>query len=94
MLPVDFPERNFVFTKPEGMTDEQCSDLPVWKGPTAHDEHGAIFPAIISCWKLSKEDLEAISEKGVIWVSVSGTGMPPISLFTEYPFVPLEKLGQ
>lgn len=52
MLPVDFPEKNFVYTKPEGWTDEQCSDLAVWKGNVAIDEAGNTAPAIISCWQL------------------------------------------
>lgn len=85
MLPTDFPERNFVYTKPKNMTDEQCSDLPVWKGP-ATDENGVTFPVIISKWKLSKEDLEEIQRTGVIYLSVTGDVQPPVSVFTEYPF--------
>lgn len=86
MLPVDFPARNFVYQKPEGWTDEQCSDLPVWKGSAPIDDHGNTAPTIISCWKLSKEDLEEIQKTGVIWLSISNTGVPPVSLFTENPF--------
>jgi hypothetical protein len=86
MLPTSFPEQNFCFTKPADMTDEQCMDLWVWRGNVPHDEHGNSFPAIISCWKLSKEDLEEINRTGVIWLSITGTGMPPVSLFTENPF--------
>lgn len=82
MLPVDFPERNKVFTKPESMTDEECSDLPVWQGKTTDN-----FPCIISCWKFSKEDLEEIQKTGCIYLSITGNGMPPVSLFTENPFV-------
>lgn len=86
MLPVDFPARNFVYQKPEGWTDEQCSDLPVWKGNAPIDDNGNTAPTIISCWKLSKEDLEEIQKTGEIWLSISSTGMPPVSLFTENPF--------
>ena len=32
MLPIEFPEKNFTFGKPKGMTDQQCSSLDVWKG--------------------------------------------------------------
>ena len=87
MLPIDFPERNFVYTKPEGWTEEQCSDLPVWKGPVQLDDQGNTAPAVISCWKLSKEDMEIIQKTGCIWLSVTGNGQPPVSLFTENPFV-------
>lgn len=86
MLPTDFFGRNKVYTKPEGWTDEQCSDLPVWEGQAPIDDSGAMAPTIISCWKLSKEDMEEIQRTGVIWLSVNAGGMPPVSLFTENPF--------
>jgi hypothetical protein len=88
MLPVDFTERNFVFTKPNDMTDEQCSDLPVFKGQTSDG-----FPCIVSCWKLSKEDLEEVTKNGVVYLSITGHGMPPVSLFTENPFIQTESNG-
>jgi hypothetical protein len=86
MLPTTFKESNFVFTKPKDMTDEQCFDLPVWKGNAPCDEAGNQLPVIISCWKLSKEDLEEIQNTGKIWLSITGNGMPPVSLFTDNPF--------
>ena len=86
MMPVSFEGSNFVFTKPSDMTDEQCSDLPVWKGNIPIDEDGNFVPAIISCWKLNKEDLEEIAKTGHIYLSITGNGMPPVSLFTEHPF--------
>lgn len=81
MLPTAFNGSNFVFTKPKDMTDEQCMDLPVFKGK---DSEG--FPIIISCWKFSKEDLDEIQKTGEIYLSITGYGMPPVSLFTENPF--------
>lgn len=87
MLPTSFEGSNFVFTKPKDMTDEQCMDLPVWKGQVPVDDAGNTFPAIISCWKLSKEDLEEIQKTGCVWLSITGKGMPPVSVFTENPFV-------
>ena len=85
-MPVSFPESNKVFVKPKDMTDEQCSDLPVWYGGVPIDEQGNQVPAIISCWRFSKEDLEQIQKTGCIWLSITGVGMPPVSLFTEHPF--------
>lgn len=87
MLPTTFPEKNFIFKKPSDMTDEQCGDLSVWKGETTTEDTYTKIPAIISCWKLSKEDLEEIQKTGVIWLSITGYGMPPVSLFTENPFI-------
>lgn len=87
MLPIDFTERNFVYSKPEGWTDEQCSDLPVWKGEVPIDDKGNTAHGIISCWKFSKEDLKEIQRTGVIWLNVTADVQPPISLFTENPFI-------
>ncbi len=81
MLPTQFDQANFTFTKPEGWTDEQCMSLPVFKGT---DTEGT--PCIISCWRLSKEDLEDIQRTGVVWLNIIGHGMPPVSVFTENPF--------
>jgi hypothetical protein len=87
MIPVDFPEKNLVYTKPKGWTDEQCSDLPVWSGPVKIDEQGNTAASIISCWQLSKEDLEEVNKTGRIWLCVSSNVQPPVSIFTENPFV-------
>lgn len=90
MIPVDFPERNFVFTKPKGWTDEQCSDLPVWRGQVPIDEVGNTAETIISCWQPSKEDIEAIVAGKPIFLYVTGSGQPPVSLSTDCPFVKQE----
>lgn len=81
MLPVNFTESNFTFTKPPTMSEEECGDLRVFKGQYADGT-----PCIISKWQPSKEDIEAISRGEAIYLSICGTGMPPVSLFTENPF--------
>lgn len=86
MLPTNFEQSNKCYTKPEGWTDEQCMDLNTWEGNVIIDDIGSTAPAIISCWKLSYEDLQEIQKTGVIWLAITGSGMPPVSLFTENPF--------
>lgn len=81
MIPKNFPEANCVFKKPNGFTDEQCGDLPTFMG-TGPDG----VAVIISCWALTKEDIEAINQNGVIYLTIVGIGMPPVSLGTENPF--------
>lgn len=81
MLPINFPEANLTFTKPASMTDEECGSLPVFSG---QDLDGR--PCIISKWQPSKEDIEAINRGEGIYLIISGTGMPPVSLQTEDPF--------
>ena len=85
MLPIEFPEKNFTFTKPSSMSDEECSSLDVWKGK---DSDGA--PLIYSHWVFNKEELDAIKEGKItgVWLAIVGVGMPPVSLQTENPFTP------
>jgi hypothetical protein len=87
MLQKDFEQANFTFTKPTDMTDEQCGSLRVYRG-YYNDPGGPMdkVPCIISCWAPSKEDIEAINNGKPIWLSIIGTGMPPVSLYTENPF--------
>jgi hypothetical protein len=87
MLSINFPEKNLVYQKPEGWTDEQCSDLNVWKGDVAIDDEGNKATTIISCWQPSKEDIEAILAGKPIWLFITSSDQPPVSLSTEYPFV-------
>lgn len=82
MNPIKFPESNFTFTKPEDMTDEQCSSLAVCK---ATDSEGK--PVIISCWQLTPEDMVKIQETGVVWLTIVGHGMPPVSVHSNSPFI-------
>ncbi len=88
MIPTTFPEHNFVYTKPKGMTDEQCGDLPVHKGKDTYGNN-----VIVSCWKLSKEDIEEINQTGTLWILVAGQSMPPIIPSTENPFNPPQGNG-
>lgn len=86
MLPISFPQQNFVYTKPEGWTDEQCGDLGVWKGNVPIDDNGNTAHTIISCWQPSKEDIEAIVAGKPIFLFITAPGQPPVSLSTENPF--------
>lgn len=85
-MPVTFDQANFTFGKPPDMTDEQCSSLHVYKGECPVNEQGTMMPVIISKWQPSKEDIEAINKGAAIFLSITGQGMPPVSLFTENPF--------
>ncbi len=81
MTPTSFKETNLVFTKPESMTDEECSLLPVCvtQYPDGTD-------VIISKWKLSDEELEQVMKEKCVWLHVIGKGTPPVSLETNNPF--------
>lgn len=81
MLAVEFNQQNLILNKPEGMQDTECSPLPVHRGLDANN-----YPFMVSCWQLSKEDLEEINRTGIIWLHVVAIGHPPVLLTTENPF--------
>ena len=78
MKPVNFPEHNKVFTKPEGWFDEECQPLPVFQ----NDEQ------IISCWEVTNEDIEKMKKTKRIWLSIHGNAQPPVWVSADYPFMP------
>jgi hypothetical protein len=81
MIPIEFPQANQVFKKPDNMTDEECYELHTFHGLVDGPNLGTI-----SCWQLSKEDIEEIQRTGVIWLRVLGARLPPMAVFTENPF--------
>lgn len=77
MNPINFEGANFTFKKPESMSEEDCGDLPVYKGT---DPKG--YPMILSAWQPSEKDIEAINAGRPIYLNIVGHGMPPVSVFT------------
>jgi hypothetical protein len=77
MKPIDFPEKNKIYTKPETMTDEECGSLHVFENEQLK----------ISCWEFTPEEfLHAIFFRK-IWLSVYMNVQPPVGLSAEFPFV-------
>lgn len=76
-----FEESNRVLNRPRGMTAEQCDPLSVWAGECSDG-----VPRVISCFKLTKEELEEINQTGRVWLFVVGQTMPPVALQTAHPF--------
>lgn len=79
MKPTDFNESNTVLNKPDGMTDEECGALPVFRDGKQ----------CISCWELSDDDLININQNRKVYLGIlSGATQPPVYLTTESPFEP------
>lgn len=76
MRPVEFDEQTIILGKPEVMTDEECAPLPVFRDGKQ----------VISCWELTKEDLEEVARTGKVYLCVTGGSHPPLHLQTESPF--------
>lgn len=78
MVPVSFEQENNLLSCPEELEGD---DLNVCIAKTKGD-----LPIIISCWKITKKELEEIKKTGRLWLCVYGTAMPPVALSTESPF--------
>lgn len=74
--PVPFPEMNFTYTKPEGMTDEQCGSLPCFRGDSF----------TVSCWRLTPRDRLRVLFRGKLWLMLMMNGHPPVCITPESPF--------
>lgn len=77
MKPIEFPEQNAVWGKPEGWTDEECSPLPVLEGI---DDAG--LPYKLSVWQPSYEDIAAINVGQPICLKIISEVQIPVVLFT------------
>lgn len=76
-----FIEENLILNKPSNMSVDDCEPLPVWCGLLNNES-----PVLISCWKVTQEELEEIKKTGRVWVYVYGHTMPPIYPSGLYPF--------
>ena len=92
MLAIEFQGSRQI-GKPANMTDEECSGLEILQAytekPGATPEflmvgvtEGPPYPFTLSCWKPSREDLQALNEGRPVWVRLLTHTVHPISLFT------------
>ena len=66
---VGFEGANTVFQAPKGK-EETVHDLECFQ-PADKSQ-------IVSCWRLSKEEIEQVNQTGVVWLRIMGNGMPPV----------------
>ena len=81
MFPSGFAEENGVLGAPAGMTPDECEPLSVWRG--ANDLGAAV---VVSCWKVTPEELREIEKTGRVWLVVLGQTMPPVVVLGTSPF--------
>ncbi len=60
MKSIKFKEQNSTLTKPPGMTDKECSSLPVHRG----------LSRVISCWKMSFSERFSALFFGRVWLDI------------------------
>lgn len=81
MIPCSFEESNGYLSAPNNMPE--CEVLSVYRGK---DSDG--IPFVISCFKLTKEEMIEIQQTGRVWLSVVGKSMNPVHLSVDSPFNP------
>lgn len=87
-MPASFDESNGFLSKPPDMTNDQCESLSVWRGNTEIEDAGAAMPTVVSCWKLTAEELVEVNRTGRVWLWVIGVTMPPVILTGHKPMFP------
>ena len=81
MVPTSFDQSNLVLNPPPGVSPEQCAPLSVWRGPLNTGEG-----VVISCWKLTLDEVDELLRTGRIWLICWGETMPPVALSAKSPF--------
>lgn len=67
--PFAFPEANVIYYPPAGM-EEDVVPLHVRR----------LDGCLVSCWRLSAEELAEVLRTGVVWLSVMGRMLPPVMI--------------
>ena len=80
MEPASFDESNAVIAAPPGIHPDDCPVLSVWIGTQYNG-----LPVMLSCWKLTVDELAEIQKTGRVWLTVMGHSMPPVTLATKKP---------
>lgn len=81
-FPSSFDESDEILSAPPGM-ESRVEPLSVLR---TIDGDGKT-PSVISCWKLTKEELDEVNRTGRIWVGVAGITMPHIWISGQNPFI-------
>lgn len=82
MIPSSFNESNVVLNPPNKLK-EVCECLNAHIGVC----HETEVPIIITCWKVTAEDLEEINKTKRVWMIVAGEHMVPVHLTGINPFI-------
>ena len=77
MKGVEFKDQTNVLGKPESMSNEDCSSLPVKVAKNGE------YQSLESVWELSDEELELINKTKRIRLGILGSSIPPVYLQVE-----------
>lgn len=76
MEATSFDESNHSLGPPPGVSEDECSSLAVF----VDGKH------VVSCWKLTREELEEVNRTGRVWLTIWGRTMPPACVQVASPF--------
>lgn len=80
MLPTSFDESDECLDKPRNMERIDCEALSIKRA----EINGT--PVVVSCWKMSAEELSELNKTGRVWLAVAGLTMPPVMMMGFSPF--------
>ncbi len=75
MTPIKFPEANTRFGPPSDLEESQCATIHAYLGKLAEGSLDG-SPIVITAWKPSPEELQAMNEGAPVFLSFVG-GLPP-----------------
>lgn len=82
----EFPEQNDVLRAAPG-TEDHVNDLPIFRQPTAEGPlQAGERPCVVSCFKLSEEELAEVNRTGQVYLLALGYTHPPIQVLGVSPF--------
>lgn len=78
--PTNFAGSNCVYGPPDGIAEEQCQTIFARQDQTETE----LGLRVVTCWKLTQEELDEINRTGNVWVGMFGglashfiTGLKP-----------------
>lgn len=87
-FPTSFAESNGFLASAPG-DEELVGPLSIWRGvavPVEDNAAGTGLITVISCWKLTAEELAEVNRTGRIWLGICGDTMPPAWVSGSKPF--------
>lgn len=84
LIPIAFDQENCLMHPPNGMTSEEIGILSACLTKITDKD----WPVVITCWKLTKDELEEINKTGRVWLTVLGARMQPVEITVKSPFIP------
>lgn len=77
MYPTTFHPLEHLVLPPEGEHENICSLRVV---PVAYQDG---TKSMISCWKLTQEELQMVQETGVVYLEILGGAHPPVQIHVD-----------